>query len=315
MSWGYRATATLSLADEALLLLYGAAPQGPAQPNDSSISASEAENGAYSVVVGALLMDALLQRRLRLKRPAFFVSCRPCYLALVFGMLFVFVAVELGAAVTYAAGILAFLSAMALAVALLLLWFAAFIIIGHLITGRLSVEETTSRDEALALLLQRMRETGQGKTCNTYFRRLMHFQKLRQEVKRMRARLLEDGYVIGVKDMSGGIAGTTGLHYTMNLEQPECQELREQFRAYLLTGDTWNEHIATLAILLSPRLVKRFPRIWPQARWYTWFAPKEYPLLRARLRAIKAQRDQTIRAQLGVTTYHALLTIRNLLPG
>jgi hypothetical protein len=304
----------LSLAEKALLLLYGAPPQGPAQRSASNVLSDEAERGAYSLVIGALLADALLQGRLRLRRAALFVSCQSCYLALVFGMLFVFMAVELGAAALYAAGILDFLSAVALAVVLLLLWGIAFIIIGYLITGRLSVEETVSQDEALALLLQRMRETGQGKTCNAYFRRLARFQKLREEVKRMRACLLEDGYVIGVKDVYGGIAGTTELHYTMNLEQPECQRLLDQFRAFLLDGQVWDEESAILAILLCPRLVTRNPRIWPQPRWYTWFTPEEYPRLRVRLKAIKAQRDQTMRTHLGATTYQALLTIRNLLP-
>jgi hypothetical protein len=83
----------------------------------------------------------------------------------------------------------------------------------------------------------------------------------------------------------------------------------------LLSNDVWDEHSAALAILLASRILNRKPHEWPQRVWFTCFTPAEYLVLRARLKTVKAQRDQIIRAQFGVATYQALLTVRNLLPG
>lgn len=301
----------LSLAEKAILLQYGAESQGSAQSSRDSSEAGTTEIAIYSRIIGALLMDALLQQHIRLKHSALFVWCRPCYLALAFGMLCLAMAILLGPAIASAAGMLSFFGAVAISIGLLLLWYGVFYITTYLITGRLFIEETPTRDEALALLLQRMRETGQAKTCYTYFRRLMRFRELREQVEKMRARLVEQGYITP-KEMSDGIGGTSPLRYTMNLNLPECQELRTQFRAFLLSGDIWNGQIAALAILLSPRILGSKSLEWTRRGCFTDFTPDEYPTIRARFRAIKAQQDATIRSQFGATTYRALLTIRNL---
>ena len=304
----------LSLAEKALLLLHVMAPQEPGQPFGSSVEASDAERITYGIVISALQIDALLQRRLGLKRAALFVRCRPCYLVLVFALLFLAMALLLGPAIASAAGLLSMLAAVALSIGLFLLWGVVFLISAYLISGRLSIEETTSQDEALALVLRRMRETGQGKTCQSYSRRLACSHELQEQAAKMYTRLLEHGYIVA-KEAAASFARMPRVRYVMNPDQPECQQLQDQFRAFLLSGASWDEHIAALAILLSPRVIAKNSRRWPQPRWYAWFAPEELPRVRARLTAIKAQRDQAIQAHLGVTTYQALLTIRNQIAG
>ena len=320
----------LSLAEKALLLQYGIDnQQAPRQPDKSSGEAAVTEMVAYHRVIGALLMGALLQRYISLKRSALFVRSRPTYLVLVFGMLLLYVPIFLGPATAYSvtsvygasalpyfgavALSLGFFGAVALSLGLMILWGIAVFIIEYLISGRLSVDETLPTDDALLVaLLRRMREIGQAKTCHTYSRRLRRSRELREQVATTQKQLIDQGYLVTVVRHSD-IWGGALLVYRMNLDMPECQELRDQFRAFLLTEHAWNEQIAALAILFSPRLfVRRMSSLgdWQQEGWATLFAPTEYPVIKARLKAIKAQRDQTMRAQWGATTYQGLLTIR-----
>lgn len=309
---------SLSLAEKALLLLYGTEqtePQKPARRSGNIMTTSdEAEPAVYGIVTGALVMDAITRQHIRLKRSALFVRCRLCYLVLVFTMLFLALLILLGPAIAGAARILSFASVVAISIGLLLLWYVVFIVTAYLISGRLFIEETSAQDEALALVLQRMRETGQGKTCQTYFRRLAGFADLRDQVRKIHSRLIEQGYVVS-REVSEGIGEMSQHQYTMNLAQPACRALQDTFRAFLLSGDVWDEHSATLAILLAPRILTIKPHEWPQRVWFTCFTPAERPVLRARLKAIKTQRDQVIWAQFGVAIHQALLTVRNLLPG
>ncbi|HEU5349425.1 MAG TPA: hypothetical protein VFU63_12515 [Ktedonobacterales bacterium] len=307
----------LSLAEKTLLLLYGTEPEPkePEQPRGNSAAARATETFTYSRVIGALLMDALLQERIRLKRPALFVQCRKCYLALTTLLLTFGALAILGPAAAAATEILPSVIAVAVSIALLLLLGALLNLILHLFSGRLSVEESPAQDKALDLLLQRMRETGQAKTSYAYFRRLMNFEELREQMEQMRARLVQRGCLVA-SEVSESTGAKSPPHYTMNPNHPACQELRDQFRAFLLTSGTWNgQHTAALAILLSPRILPKEARTWPRSGWYTSFAPEEYPQLQKRLKAIKTQQDQSIQAQSGAATYRALLTIRNLLPG
>lgn len=310
---------SLSLSEKALLLLFGTEPTEPQKPvrcsGNTMTTSDEAGRTVYGIVTGALVMDAILRQHVRLKRAAIFVRCRPCYLVLVFTMLFLAIGILLDPAIAYAAGILSLASAVAISIVLLLLWFVVFVVTAYLISGRLSIEETPAQDEALALVLQQMRETGQGKTCQTYFLRLARFVELRDQVRKIHSRLMEQGYIV-TREVPEGIGEMSQHRYTMNLAQPECRALQDTFRAFLLSNDVWDEHSAALAILLAPRILNRKPHEWPQRVWFTcFFSPAEDLVLRARLKTVKAQRDQIIRAQFGVATYQALLTVRNLLPG
>lgn len=305
----------LSLAEKAVLLLYGTEAQSQGQSaRDGVVASMTEETLAHSRVVGALLMDGLLHQRIHLKRAALFVRCRPCYLVLAFGMIFLAIAILLGPAIASAFGLFPFFAALAISIALLLLWYVVFFLMLYLTSGRLSVEDIPLQDKGLALVLQRMREAGQSHTCFAYFRRLMRFRALRQHIEEMRTRLIEQG-CLDSQAVTGSIGGTAVHRHTMNLNQPKCQELRDTFRDFLLTGNCWDDHIAALAILFSPRIFANRQSTWQQEGWAAFFTPAEYPVIVAHLKAIRAQRDETIRTQLGLTMYQALLTIRNLLPG
>ncbi len=321
----------LGLAEKALLLQYGIDnQQASRQPDKSSGEAAATEMVAYHRVIGALLMDALLKRYIGLKRPALFVLSRPAYLVLVIGMLLLYVPIFLGPATAYSvtsvygASALPFFGAVAISLGffgtaaltfgLIILWFIIMYLIVYLITGRLSVDETLPTDDALLVaLLRRMREIGQAKTCLTYSRRLRRSRELREQIATTQKRLIDQGYLVTAV-RHGDIWGGALLVYRMNLDMPECQELRDQFRAFLLTDHAWNEQIAALAILFSPRIfARRMSSLgdWQQEGWATLFASAEYPVIKVRLKAIKAQRDQTMRALWDTTAYQGLLTIRD----
>ncbi len=320
----------LSLVEKALLLQSGIENQdAPRPPDKSSGEVAATEMATYHRVIAALLMDALLRRYIGLKRPALFVRSRPAYFVLVFGTLLLYLLIFLGPAIAYSVASVYDASAfpffgvvalslgvwgtVALSLGLMILWGIAVAIIAYLISGRLAVEETSPRhDDVLAPLLQRMREIGLTRTCFTYSRRLPHSTELREQVAAIQKRLIEQSYLVPVVRHSD-IWGGSLLVFQMNLDMPECRELRDQFRAFLLNDHAWNEQIAALAILFSPRLFVRWMSSlgdWQQEGWATLFAPAEYPVVENRLRAIKAQRDQTMRVQWGTTTYQGLLTIR-----
>lgn len=320
----------LSLAEKALLLQSGIENQGMLpQPSKSSGEVAATEMVAYHRVIAALLMDALLRRYISLKRPALFVQSRPTYLVLVFGMLLLFLPIFLGPATAYSvtsvygASALPFFGAVALSlgffgtvtlgIGLFLLWGIALLVIAYLISGRFAVEETSpSHDDVLALLLQRMREIGLTKTCFAYSRRLMRSRGFREQIASMQKRLIDQGYLVAAVRRNTMWGGSL-LVFQMNLDMPECRELHDQFRTFLLNDHAWNEQIAALAILFSPRIFARRMNAlgdWRQEGWGTLFAPAEYPVIEVRFKTIKAQRDQTMRTQWGMTIYQGLLTIR-----
>jgi hypothetical protein len=305
---------TLSLAEKTILLLYGTDIQPPGQaPNNALESRLALDDAQVRLqMIGGLLIELLLQGRLRLKRPALFAQCRWCYLLLVFTMLFLGLAALLVPVIYSSVGALSLFNAVVVSIACLLLWYVAFFILGHLISGRLLIEETPAQDASLNLVLERMRQRGQAKTCQTYWRHLARWPQAIGPLDKMKASLAEQGYTVK-KDLPETASGVSQSLSVMNLNHPECQELRDQLRAFLLTGSLQNRQIAALVILLSPRMLPRKQRVWPQHGLYACFVPEEYQVIRTRLKAIKAQKDQAILSQLGVTTYQALLTICNFL--
>jgi hypothetical protein len=303
---------TLSLAEQTLLLLSGTDLQEPAPASRDALEARVARDALRSQVIGAWLMELLLNGHLQLKRPALYVQCRWCYLLLALTFLSLALAGLFGPVAYASTGALSLVSAVAAATGFLFLWYVGFFLLAHVISGRLAIEETPAQDNVLALVLERMRQAGQGKTCRTYFRHLVRFEELSAQMKKVQAHLVEQGYLI-VQDLPGSMPGEALRRYQMNLNHPECQALREHLRAFLLTGTVSERPIAALTILLSPRVLVRKPHPWPSEGLYACFAPEEYLVLRAQLKAIKAQQDQALQVQLGVSPYQALLTIRNLL--
>jgi hypothetical protein len=304
---------TLSLAEKTLLLLYGTDSQEPAHTPGDTLEASLAREAMTSQVIGAWLMELLMQGQLRLKRPALFVQCRWCYLLLVLAMLSLGLAGIFGPIAAGAAGVMSQGVVLATALGCLLVWFPGMFLLAHLISGQLIIEEPLVQDETLSLVVQWLREIGHTKTCQAYFRHLTRLGKLPKQLEKMQAHLVEQGYVL-THELSGSVLGTSLRLLRMNLNHPECRELHEHLRAFLLTGSVPENHIVALTILLSPRMLPGRRRSWSQQGLSSCFTPDEYPVLRARLKAIKAQQEQALQVQPGVTPYCALLTIRNLLP-
>ncbi|HEU5348296.1 MAG TPA: hypothetical protein VFU63_06755 [Ktedonobacterales bacterium] len=301
----------LSLTEKGILLLHGVKPEVRSQSTSSGLATAN-EVSSSTGINAALLMDALLHGVILVKRAPLFVRCRACYFALGFGSVFWGLALILGPAVANGFGVLSFSAGVVMAFLGMTVYFVTLaILMVTLFEGRLATTEAPPYDEISAMALQKMREIGQGKTIRAYARRLFSASALKEQVIMMQKRLIEQGYLT-LEVSSSGVWGDSRLVYHMNLDQPECQELRSRFRAFLLTGYAWDEEMAALAILVCPRLFSRWTHLgdWRQENWVASFAPAEYPVIEARLKAIRGLRDQTIRTQWGMSIYQGLLTIR-----